>query len=856
VTSPKKTKPKKPKKIKAADLCCIPQHYVAATPARHGCIECTRFKTCMEPFAKPFVPAGYTKKLLLVIESSPGGKGIDVYQDREVRVLRRLWRAAGYVDNDVAIAAATLCSPAKYVAPSMQQVRWCRPFLLRAIDVLSPLCIIGCGEVALYALTNIGTGSITRARGRRVDVPGLRPYLERGGTEGVHRDEVVLPRVWVTFDPHAVVQGGIHYEGRMLEDFGRASLPHLVRPEHGINIVEQAKAVDTEFSKAGTLLTLGVANKECATATDYDYNDGCDRVVEDAIKETKYLIGHSVMHEVDHLVQLGLAKEPWLRGEDVYDSLLIQRMKDENRGKGSYGLQTLLLSGFQTEPWKDETDEAFKREADAAAWDAGARRERCRLDAWASRILAEDYRGLPADPLRLSHRIQATLHRVHHTGQAVSRPIFDELATDWQRKAEKSIDLLRKGARKAGMKEFEPTNDGHLRELLFERLNLPIKSRTAKTGEPQVTKPILKVLIRENPKLEVLKHLVEFNSYDKLASTWYGSDRSTRAPLKDTIAWRDDLGMLTIEINPLGARTGRRSSGGQGEESLYESDARNSQNWPAVARRMIVSRWKGGRIFAGDYKRLEVVIMAWVSGDEGLLHYFTEGSGYIGVAEDLWKLKVEDGSPEYKVTKALVLGGNYNKQPKSIARDLIEQLDLWLGPKGNLKEHEKATADMHTKYMRRFPGVPKHIERMKRMLAERGLVTNPLGRERHLPHHGPSTPKYWHLINQAVNFPIQSFAAEVTGAALVDCEEALLKAHGWSYEQYHLALMNDPWNIPFSVAINEVHDELDFDLHPLTADEDRAIIETTMREVPTLRRMLPKFDIPLGVDVVVSDSWG
>ena len=267
----------------------------------------------MEPFGKPFVPEGYTRKLLLVIESSPGGKGTDVYQDREVRVLRHLWRAAGLEDKDVALAYGTLCSPTKYLAPSMQQVRWCRPFLLRAIDVLRPLCIIGCGEVALYALTNIGTGSVTKSRGRQLLVPGLLPYLGDVGPEGKLRENGVLPRVYCTFDPHAVVQGGIHFEARILEDLGRDRLVVLGTPEHGIDTGRPEKSVDTEFAKDGRLLTLGVSTKEAAVAHEIGTDDGCSVVVTDAIKATKYLIGHSVMHEVDHLVKLGLAKEPWLR---------------------------------------------------------------------------------------------------------------------------------------------------------------------------------------------------------------------------------------------------------------------------------------------------------------------------------------------------------------------------------------------------------------------------------------------------------------------------------------------------------------------------------------------------------------
>lgn len=86
-----------------------------------------------------------------------------------------------------------------------------------------------------------------------------------------------------------------------------------------------------------------------------------------------------------------MAKETWLRGEDLKDSLLLARMVDENRGKGSYGLEALLLSEFNYIPWKAETEKIFKKEKDARAWTPEQRRERCRIDAWATRILAEHF---------------------------------------------------------------------------------------------------------------------------------------------------------------------------------------------------------------------------------------------------------------------------------------------------------------------------------------------------------------------------------------------------------------------------------------------------------------------------------
>ncbi len=68
-------------------------------------------------------------------------------------------------------------------------------------------------------------------------------------------------------------------------------------------------------------------------------------------------------------------------------------------------------------------------------------------------------------------------------------------------------------------------------------------------------------------------------------------------------------------------------------------------------------------------------------------------------------------------------------------------------------------------------------------------------------------------------------------------------------------LLESPFEIPFSVLINEVHDELVFDMHPDTLDIDTDIIVKTMKAVPTLRRICPEFTVPLNVDIVVDNFW-
>src|SRR5687767_13373974 len=83
-----------------------------ASDARLECLACNLFRDCSAPFMRPFVPRGWTGKLLLILEA-PGEdeKPGRPLTGRAGKLMRRLWHAAGYQDAYVAIANAVRCGP-------------------------------------------------------------------------------------------------------------------------------------------------------------------------------------------------------------------------------------------------------------------------------------------------------------------------------------------------------------------------------------------------------------------------------------------------------------------------------------------------------------------------------------------------------------------------------------------------------------------------------------------------------------------------------------------------------------------------------------------------------------------------
>ena len=561
------------------------------------------------------------------------------------------------------------------------------------------------------------------------------------------------------------------------------------------------------------------------------------------IQNASIIGGHSISGDLDYLVKLNIAKDAWLKGINIYDSYILAKMVDENKiEKGAYGLENLFCSKYKFESWKKDTQE-FIEAGHVEALSPDQRMTRCRMDAWASGILIRDYLReckVPPRTIEFTHRIALTLHRMGLAGAAINLSELNSLTNQWKSLSFQSYDLLQKEAFKYGLAGFEPTNDNHIRELLYKKLLLKPPVKTKKTNKPSVAKPSLLKL--NHP---ICNLIVRYNKYNKLASTWAGDKFSEYIDIID-----DETGLMHFWLNPSKARTGRRSSGGEEQEGVA---SRNSQNWPPEARKIVKSRWKKGRIGVVDFSRIEVVNQAWLCKDTKLLDYFLNGDGYIGVAKELFNQVVVPGTLIYKAVKAIVLGVQYNLQKYNMAKHLW---DMGFKLSSDFETHIEKTEEKRQLYFAKFPGLKYYINKRLVELAKTQQIVNPIGRIRHLPHGGPATEGYWRLENQAINYNSQSMASDITGSVLIDFEEAMLANYELSYTEWHQMLLKNPLDLPFSVLINEVHDEVDIDLHPDTGDKDLEMLVESARRLHTFRGLLPEFDIIPNVSVKVAESWG
>lgn len=785
------TSPKKLRKLKFTGD--EPELLDAACVDRAQCQECNCFASATWQFVYPYVPEHWTRKFIFVTMLEP--------QSHASSLLKSCASKAGLNDADIVLIRAMRCIATPKV--TMKQIRACRPFLLQAIKDLAPQYIMGFGEEALKALTNSGAlSSVAPQRGRWLDIPGVELKAQ------------------VTYDPQAVIDGNYSYQDLIIADLQRIQANILQHPRAGARICNYGPvAIDTEFTPTDVL--------DVAASIGNTVQSGVSAL--DNIVKASFIIGHAIPVDIDSLVKLGVAKETWVQGRNIQDSLLLARLANENKDRGSYGVEALMLADFNTLPWKYKTDELDP--VDSASWPAALREERCQLDAWAAWHIARRYAPFAKGPIELLHRIEMTLHRMYHAGVFVDYTKFLTYQTTIEQEFHKAKDLASRLALSYGI---DSLNDTALRTLLFKKMKLSVVDKT-ETGLPAVNKVTLKELARHDERVNIL---LEYVKYEKLYSTYSESFREKLQDTSPRTVNGTEVRRLPVRINPLGARTGRRTS-----------EKPNLQNTPEQVNTLFCSRFLGGKLIRPDFSKLEVIIMAWLAKDEELLTAFTsKDNGYIVVGNELFGRHIQEKTKDYKAAKSIVLSIPYGKQPKTLA------YELWFDQNSrfdeNYKKHTEVVTSLYEKFIRRFSKLQKYLYEREREVIENQQVEVCLGQVRRLPCPlGRASENYWHIRNQAYNTAIQGTAAYVTGCAMIDLEAAILNHYNMSYLEYHERLMSQAWpEVP--ILCNEVHDEIWIDVPALDQDKTIQALMGIMAEVPTLRKLVPTLkNIPLQVSI-------
>lgn len=348
--------------------------------------------------------------------------------------------------------------------------------------------------------------------------------------------------------------------------------------------------------------------------------------------------------------------------------------------------------------------------------------------------------------------------------------------------------------------EFNLGSPKQLQHILFEKLELPIISKTPK-GQPSTAESVLVELAHD---YELPKLLLEYRSLAKLKSTY--TDKLPKMIDSNT-------GRIHTSYHQAVAATGRLSST---DPNLQNIPVR-SEEGRRIRKAFIAN--KGNKILAADYSQIELRIMAHLSEDKGLVSAFEKGVDvHSATAAEVFNVDVSDVTKEQRRrAKAINFGLIYGMS----AFGLAKQLDI-----------ERYEAQQYVElYFERYPGVKEYMERTRKIASEQGYVETVLGRRLYLPDiNARNGMRRQYAERTAINAPMQGTAADIIKLAMINLDKELQKA---SFD---------------CEMLMQVHDELVFEINEKDLDAASKLINKAMVNAISL-------SVPLIVDIGIGDNW-
>lgn len=389
------------------------------------------------------------------------------------------------------------------------------------------------------------------------------------------------------------------------------------------------------------------------------------------------------------------------------------------------------------------------------------------------------------------------LAKMENDGIRVDTGVLDEISS----RLEEELQEIEAEIYDLAGEEFNINSTQQLGEILFEKLDLPVVSKTP-TGKPSTKESVLQELSTEH-KIPAL--VLEWRSTYKIKSTYLDALGELVHP---------ETGRIHTSFNQTRTATGRLSSS---DPNLQNIPIRTEMG--RQIRRAFVPR-EGWILMAADYAQIELRILASMSGDEAMQATFREnGDIHTDAAARVYGIDPEDVSPDQRrKAKEVNYGIPYGISPWGLAQRLRMPVD--------------EAQDLIKQYRRSYPGVSRLLNDLVEEAREKGYAQTLLGRRRYLPNIDSSNSNQRSAAERvAVNMPIQGTQADMIKIAM---------------NRIHARLVDEGWE---ARMLLQVHDELVFELPPKELEWVRQMVDEEMRDA------LPLEDVPVVVDIDTGDDW-
>jgi DNA polymerase-1 len=386
------------------------------------------------------------------------------------------------------------------------------------------------------------------------------------------------------------------------------------------------------------------------------------------------------------------------------------------------------------------------------------------------------------------------LARMEVAGIGVDADFLETLGTDLR----KRLAELETEIHDAAGGPFNINSTLQLREVLFERLELPVVKKTPK-GAPSTDASVLEKLRSEHP---VVAALLTYRELEKLRSTYVDA----------LLKLIDHDGRVRGRFNQMGAATGRLS---QEQPNLQNIPVR-SEEGRAIRRAFVAA--PGHSFLVADYSQIELRILAHLSGDPGLVDAFeSDLDVHTATAARVAGVNPGEISPDQRRRAKMI---NFGLLYGMEAFGLAQRLEI---------DREEAQGHIDA-YFARFPEVRDFMDGMVEDARVAGYTTTLLGRRRYLPElASPNFRDRQMGERMALNAPIQGSAADIIKKAMIVLDAALA-------ERQRSARL-----------LLQIHDELVLEVPDEDLQEMTELTKAIMEDIVTLR-------VPLRVDTATGKT--